>query len=120
MEIHGTCRNEQSSVGWQRDALLNISFIVFHCRFTKRSDTLGPIPTSGDHDKASTLYAKYKAKFANGKTEKLREIADEMWDTFVVNTTWPSSVLAAFPPKEEYGEMESLGLKAMKRKNQSR
>jgi hypothetical protein len=67
-----------------------------------RGEQLGPIPVKGDHAKAANLYKKYKLRLMRGKDQKKIEILEEMWDTFVVNSTWNSRVFATFPPKEDY------------------
>lgn len=45
-----------------------------------------------------------------------------MWDAFVTdpNNFWKSGVFAALPPKEDYQEMEKLGLRETKRRKMTR
>jgi hypothetical protein len=89
--------------------------ILYDVRFETREEVLGPIPVEGDHDIALLLYKKYKLRLTSGKDQKTTEIIEEMWDTFGVNSTWNSRVFAALPPKEDYEQIEHIGLINMKR-----
>eukprot|EP00980_Cylindrotheca_fusiformis_P008212 scaffold1736_cov127-Cylindrotheca_fusiformis.AAC.26 len=91
--------------------------------FTGRVKKLGIIPVTNDHAKAEKLYRSFADKLLS-KYEKTKysSVIHDMWDAFVIdpNNFWKSSVFAALPPKEDYQEMEQLGLHEMKRKKMTR
>ena len=82
---------------------------------------MGPIPLRGDHDKAHRLYRAYQKlqmllSYIDGET------LEELWDDFVLNSTFASSsrVIAAFPPKDQYKDMGKTGIVTVKRKEMTR
>lgn len=84
---------------------------------------MGIIPVSRDHSRAESLYKKYSEKLLSKYLDSsLSSTVQDMWETFVTDpkNTWKSTVFAAFPPKEDYQQMEKLGLKELKRSQMTR
>jgi hypothetical protein len=97
--------------------------------FLGRKEVIGPIPVTGDHVKAEGLYRTFRRKFIDQEhrresigndgrdgtkgppppppNPRLAEVvADDLWDTFVLNSSWDDSpTMAAFPPKEHYDDI---------------
>jgi hypothetical protein len=92
-------------------------------RFKTRIQKIGVVPITDDHDKAETLYKSFADKLLS-KYEKTKQssVVQDMWDAFVTdpNNFWKSRVFAALPPKEDYQEMEKIGLIETKRKKMVR
>mmetsp|Transcript_41202 Transcript_41202/g.99257 ORF Transcript_41202/g.99257 Transcript_41202/m.99257 type:complete len:625 (-) Transcript_41202:93-1967(-) len=90
--------------------------------FKGRKKLIGPVPITKDHIKAENLYDLFQHKLLD-RRPKLKAVLEEMWDTFVADpefNLWESSMLAALPEKDEYEEMEQIGLLELKRRKMVR
>lgn len=84
---------------------------------------MGIIPLSRDHARAESLYKKFSEKLLSKYEDSgISFVLHDFWDTFVTDpkNTWKSTIFAALPPKEDYQQMEKLGLKQMKRLQMTR
>lgn len=84
------------------------------------------MPIRNDHDRAELLYKNFSEKLLSKyETSNQFSVVQDMWASFVLDkkNTWQSGVFAALPPleaKQEYQQMEKLGLKELKRSQMSR
>ncbi|CAJ1942290.1 unnamed protein product [Cylindrotheca closterium] len=91
--------------------------------FKQRQYKLGVIPLWKDHKRAESLYKKFSEKLLSKyEDSSLSSVVQDLWATFVTDekNTWQSTVFAALPPKEDYQQMEKLGLKQLKRSQMTR
>lgn len=90
-------------------------------RFRGRKESIGPIPVTKDHIKAENLYIIFQHKIVSRFPNKPL-VTQDLWDTFVADpmNPWESSIFAALPAKEEYEEMNEIGLLELKRRKMVR
>lgn len=99
-------------------------FVSYGNKWFEGRAKLGPIPIKGDHKKAENLYRTYRDKFWKNRDVNdngLATVFVDLWDTFVLNSSWVDSrTIAALPPKEEYEQMLDMSLIDLKKSQMTR
>ena len=102
--------------------------------FLGRKHMFGPIPVTGDHDNAETLFRTFRKKFISqeeyGQEEpdvppppnpRLVDVANELWDVFVSNSSWDDSpTMAALPSRDLLDDVMNSTLIEWKRSQMNR